>query len=192
MKKTVLSALVILGSMVSQAQNWTLDNSHSSVNFLITHMIVSETAGSFKKFTTKVETSKEDFTDAKIDFTIDVNSVSTDNEDRDKHLRGSDFFETDKFPEIKFQSSSIKKIKDKSYELKGNLSMHGVTKAVTFQLTFNGVVKDPYGLQRAGFKAKTTIKRTDFGLSWNKTLDAGGLVLSDAVEIVVNIELTKK
>ena len=155
-------------------------------------MIVSETSGSFKKFTTKVETSKEDFTDAKIDFTIDVNSVSTDNEDRDKHLRGSDFFETDKFPEIKFQSSSLKKIKDKSYELKGNLSMHGVTKAVTFQLTFNGVVKDPYGLQRAGFKAKTTIKRTDFGLSWNKTLDAGGLVLSDAVEIVVNIELTKK
>lgn len=192
MKKVFLFASILLGSQLSQAQGWTLDNSHSSVNFNITHMVVSEVAGSFKKFTANVEGTKEDFTDAKIDFTIDVNSVNTDNADRDKHLRSADFFETEKFPEIKFVSSSIKKVKDKNYELKGMITMHGVTKAAVFQLTFNGIVKDPYGLQRAGFKAKTTVKRSDFGLSWNKTLDAGGLVLSDEVEIVVNVELTKK
>ena len=137
------------------------------------------------------EGTKEDFTDTKIDFTIDVNSVNTDNADRDKHLRGADFFETEKFPEIKFVSSSIKKVKDKNYELKGMITMHGVTKAAVFQLTFNGIVKDPYGLQRAGFKAKTTIKRSDFGLSWNAALEAGGVALSEEVKIDLNIELNK-
>jgi polyisoprenoid-binding protein YceI len=155
-------------------------------------MVVSEVSGSFKKFSSNVESVKADFSDAKISFTIDANSVNTDNEDRDKHLKGGDFFETEKYPEIKFVSSSLKMINGKTYELKGNLTMHGVTKPVVFQLIFNGVVKDPYGLQRAGFKAKTTVKRTDYGLIWNKTLEAGGVILSDDVDVVVNIELTKK
>jgi len=192
MKKTILFMLMAIGSITMNAQNWNLDNSHSSVNFSITHMVVSEVQGSFKKFTTKVEATKDDFTDAKIDFTIDANSVNTDNEDRDKHLRSSDFFETEKYPEIKFVSTSIKKISGKTYELKGNITMHGVTKPAVFTLTFNGIIKDPYGFQRAGFKAKTTIKRSDFNLSWNKTLDAGGVVLSDEVNIELNVELTKK
>jgi polyisoprenoid-binding protein YceI len=192
MKKTIFFMLMAIGSITMNAQNWNLDNSHSSVNFSITHMVVSEVQGSFKKFTAKVDATKDDFTDAKIDFTIDANSVNTDNEDRDKHLRSGDFFETEKYPEIKFTSTSIKKINGKVYELKGNITMHGVTKPAVFTLTFNGIIKDPYGFQRAGFKAKTTIKRSDFNLSWNKTLDAGGVVLSDEVNIDLNIEITKK
>ncbi len=192
MKKLLLFVALSLGSIVVNAQEWNLDTYHSSVNFSITHMVVSEVSGSFKKFSSNVESVKADFLDAKISFTIDANSVNTDNEDRDKHLKGGDFFETEKYPEIKFVSSSIKMINGKTYELKGNLTMHGVTKPVVFQLIFNGVVKDPYGLQRAGFKAKTTIKRTDYGLIWNKTLEAGGVILSDDVDVVVNIELTKK
>ena len=191
MKKIILSILTIASIATTQAQNWTLDNAHSSVKFSITHMLVSETEGNFKKFTADVTSSKEDFSDVKVAFNIDVNSINTDNEARDNHLKGDDFFNAEKFPEIKFTSSKVT-MKGKEMTLTGQLTMHGVTKEVVFIGKYNGTVKDLYGMTRAGFKLSTTIMRSDFGLTWNKTLDQGGLALSNEVEVVVNIEITKK
>jgi polyisoprenoid-binding protein YceI len=180
-------------SAASFAQSaWTLDKSHSSVNFAITHMVVSEVDGSFKDFSADVKSDKPDFSDLAVTFTIQAKSVNTDDEKRDGHLRSADFFDTEKFAAITFKSTSIKKISDKKYELEGELTMHGVTKKVKWELKYNGTIKDPYGNNRAGFKATTTINRKDFGVTWNKTLDAGGVALSDEVAISVNVELTKK
>ena len=180
-------------SAASFAQSaWTLDRSHSSVNFAITHMVVSEVDGSFKDFTADVKSVKDDFSDLSVAFTIQTKSVNTDDEKRDGHLKSADFFDAEKFPAITFKSTSIKKISDKKYELEGELTMHGVTKKVKWELKYNGTIKDPYGNNRAGFKATTTFNRIDFGVTWNKTLDAGGVALSEEVAISVNVELTKK
>ncbi len=191
MKKTILSILISMSLFAVKAQSWTLDNAHSSVKFSITHMVVSETEGNFKKFSADVAATKEDFSDLKVSFTIDVNSINTDNDNRDNHLKGEDFFNTAKFPEIKFTSTKVT-LKGKDLTITGQLTMHGVTKTVTFTGKYNGTIKDPYALNRAGFRLATTIKRSDYDLTWNKTLDQGGLALSDEVAITVNIEVTKK
>ena len=171
---------------------WTLDKAHSSVNFSVTHMVVSEVDGSFKDFSGEVKSDKPDFSDLVVSFIIDVNTIFTDNEKRDEHLKSADFFDGQKFPTITFKSTSIKKLSDKKYELEGDLTMHGATKKVKWELTYNGTIKDPYGNTRAGFKATTTVNRKDYGVSWNKALDAGGVAVSDEVAIKVNAEITKK
>jgi polyisoprenoid-binding protein YceI len=171
---------------------WKLDKAHSSVNFSVTHMVVSEVDGSFKDFSAEIKSEKPDFSDLVVSFIIDVNTVFTDNDKRDEHLKSPDFFDGQKFPTITFKSTSIKKISDKKYELEGDLTMHGATKKVKWEVKYNGTMKDPYGNTRAGFKATTSINRKDYGVSWNKTLDAGGVAVSDEVALVVNVELTKK
>ena len=193
MKKLFVLLAGMSLTVASFAQSsWNLDKSHSSVRFSVTHMVVSEVDGSFKDFSAEIKSDKPDFSDLATTFTIQVSSVSTDDEKRDGHLKSPDFFDVAKFATITFKSASIKKISDKSYELTGDLTMHGVTKKVTWQVKYNGTVKDPYGNNRAGFKATTTINRKDYGVSWNKTLDAGGLAVSDEVAMTVNVELTKK
>lgn len=177
----------------AQAQGaWSLDKSHSSVNFSVTHMVVSEVDGSFKDFSAEVKAGQADFSDLSTTFTIQTASVTTADEKRDGHLKSADFFDAEKFPTIVFISSSIKKISDNKYELNGDLTMKGVTKKVKWDLKYNGSVKDQRGNIHAGFKASTTINRMDFGVSWNKTLDAGGVVVSEEVPISVNVELVKK
>lgn len=176
----------------SFAQSWTLDKAHSSVNFSVVHMVVSVVNGSFKEFSAEVKSDKPDFSDLSTTFTLQVASVNTDDAKRDGHLASPDFFDAAKYPTIVFKSTSIKKISDKKYELEGDLTMHGVTKKVKWELKYNGTIKDPYGNNRAGFRAATTVNRKDYGVSWNKALDAGGVAVSDEVELVVNVELTKK
>jgi polyisoprenoid-binding protein YceI len=171
---------------------WTLDKAHSSVNFSVTHMVVSEVDGSFKDFSAEVKSDKPDFSDLSTTFTIQVASVFTDDDKRDGHLKSPDFFDAAKYPTITFKSTSITKVRDNLYSLEGDLTMHGVTKKVKWELKYNGTIKDPFGNTRAGFKALATINRKDFGVSWNKTLDAGGVAVSDEVVIKVNVELTKK
>ena len=148
--------------------------------------------GSFKDFSAEVKADKSDFSDLSTTFTIQVKSVNTDNENRDGHLKSPDFFDAEKFPTIVFKSTSIKKISDKKYELEGELTLRGVTKKVKWDLKYNGTVKDGKGNDHAGFKATTTINRKDYGVSWNKVLDNGGLTVSDDVELTVNVELVKK
>jgi polyisoprenoid-binding protein YceI len=193
MKKLFVLFAGISLTVAATAQSWNFDKSHSSVNFSVTHMVVSETASdSFKDFTGEVKSEKPDFSDLSANFTIQVASITTDDEKRDGHLKSPDFFDVAKYPTITFKSTSVKKISDKKLELEGDLTMHGVTKKVKWDVKYNGTIKDPYGNNRAGFKSTLTINRKDFGVSWNKTLDAGGVAVGDEVSITVNTEITKK
>lgn len=169
---------------------WTLDKAHSNVKFAVTHMVVTETEGSFKLFDGSMEHSNADFSDAKIEFTVDVNSINTDNENRDKHLKNDDFFNAEKYPTIKFVSTSFVPAGEKKYKLNGNLTIRDVTKPVVFDVTYGGSINDRGGV-KSGFKGKTSINRFDYGLKWDKATEAGGLVVSKEVDITVNVELKK-
>lgn len=189
MKKfnTLFVAMLIAGATVAQT-NWTLDKGHSSVAFSVAHMVVSETTGNFKDFDVKAVSKSEDFVGAEVEFTAKTASVFTDNEKRDGHLKSDDFFNAEKFPEIKFKGTIVKE--GGKYLLKGNLTMRDVTKPVSFDLTYGGKVK-AYGGEKAGFKFTGKVNRQEFGLKFNKALEGGGLVVGDEVEFTCKIELNK-
>jgi polyisoprenoid-binding protein YceI len=192
MKKLVVILIAGLLPFFASAQTkWNVDNTHSSVKFTVTHLVISEVEGSFKTFTGNISSANPDFTDAAIDFTVDVNSINTDNEMRDKHLKSPDFFDTEKFGQMTFKSTSFKKVDENKYKLVGNLTIKDVTKSVTFDVTYGGTAKDPWGNTKAGFKASTTIDRFDYGLKWNAATEAGGAVVSKEVAIQVRMELTQ-
>ncbi|MEJ7738803.1 MAG: YceI family protein [Chitinophagaceae bacterium] len=172
------------------ATKWTLDRAHSNVKFAVTHMVVTETEGNFKLFDGYMEHSKDDFSDAKIEFSVDVKSIDTDNERRDTHLKGDDFFNAEKYPQIKFVSTSFTPAGGNKYKLSGNLTIRDVTKPISFDVTYGGSVADKGGM-KSGFKAKTSINRFDYNLKWDKTTETGGLVVSKEVDITVNVELKK-
>ncbi len=187
----VMSTVLSFAFHSTSAQTkWTVDKSHSNVKFAITHMVVSEVEGSFKIFDGTVEHTKPDFTDAKINFTVDVASVNTDNERRDGHLKSDDFFNAEKYPKMTFVSTGVKSLGNNKYEIAGNLTIRDVTKPVVFTTTYGGTVATKNG-SKAGFKAKTTINRFDYNLKWDAATESGGLVVSKDVEITVNVELNQ-
>ncbi len=192
--KTLIAVAAI--SLSAKAQtNWNVDASHSKLGFAVTHMMVSETEGKFKIYEGKVTSTKAgaDFSDAKIDFSVDAASINTDDEKRDGHLKSPDFFDVEKFPKITFVSKSMKagKIKN-TYILTGDLTMHGVTKTVTLNaIGASKIVKDPYGMERYAFKVTGKLNRKDFGLAWNAALEAGGVAVSEEVRLDINVEITK-
>jgi len=172
---------------------WALDPTHSEVTFKIKHLMISNVTGQFTKFEVNAETEDEDFTTAKLSFTTDVDSVTTGNEQRDGHLKTDDFFNVEKFPQIKFVATKYEMVdNDGSYELYGDLTIRDITKPVKLDVEFGGVVKDPWGNTRAGFSVNGKINRKDFGLKWHAVTEAGGLVASDDVRIHCNIELIKQ
>jgi len=181
-------AALMLNTNLSAQTKWTLDKTHSSVRFSVSHMVVSEAEGTFKSWNGTVENTKPDFTDAKIAFTIDVSSINTDNENRDNHLKSPDFFDAQKFTTIKFESTSMQALGDNKYKLNGNLTIKDVTKPVTFDVTYGGSITGQRGT-KAGFKATTTINRFDYNLKWDRATETGGLVVGKDVEITVKIEL---
>lgn len=188
MKKTISAfCLLLIAVNVFAQTKWTTDPAHTSVHFTVTHMMISEVEGKFTSFSGTMTSSKPDFTDAQIDFTADVSSINTDNQMRDNHLKSKDFFAADSFPQIKFKSTSIKKISDKKYILEGDLTIRDVTKPVKFDVTYGGTINDGFGNTRAGFKAETTINRFDYHLNWNKLVEAGSVVSSD-VHVTVTAE----
>jgi polyisoprenoid-binding protein YceI len=170
---------------------WIVDKVHSNVKFSVSHLVVSEVEGSFKNFEGTLETSKADLSDAKIYFTVDVNSINTDNDYRDKHLKGDDFFNAEKFPQMKFESTSMKSLGGNKYKLDGNLTIRDVTKPVSFDVTYGGIATMG-GKQKAGFKAKGSINRFDYNLKWSATTEAGGMVVGKDVDITINVELNKQ
>ena len=172
--------------------NWNLDKSHSSVGFSVTHMVITDVEGHFTNYEGTISMNGDDITSAMIDFTVDVNSINTENEDRDKHLRSDDFFNAEDFPQMSFKSKEMKKVGEKNYKLIGDLTIRDVTKEVEFDVKFNGMVNDPWGNTRAGFKATGEINRFDYGLKWNNLLETGGLVVGEDVEMVINVQLIKK
>jgi polyisoprenoid-binding protein YceI len=181
---------MMAATSISAQTKWSVDKAHSSVKFSVVHMVVSEVDGNFKMFDGSLEAAKADFSDAKVNFTIDVNSINTDNERREGHLKSADFFDVAVYPSIKFVSTSMKPLGGNKYELAGNLTLKDVTKPVVFQVTYGGTLTTKNGT-KAGFKAKTTIDRYDYNLKWNNALEAGGLAVSKEVEITVNVELNK-
>lgn len=171
---------------------WNVDAAHSSIDFSIRHMMISKVKGTFHDFDATVEADPNDLTTANIQLNIDVASVDTRNEDRDNHLRSGDFFEVEKYPKMTFQSTNIVKKGDDEYDLTGDLTLHGVTKPVTLSATFEGIAKDPWGNEVAGLSAKGKLKRSDFGLTWNNTLETGGVLVGDDVNITIEIEAHKE
>lgn len=189
-EKEVLSKNRTIQNSVAEASTWTVDKSHSNVKFAVTHLVVSEVEGSFKLFDGRMETSKPDYSDAKISFSVDVTSINTDNEMRDKHLKSDDFFNAEQYPAMKFQSTSFTPAGGNKYKLAGNLTIRDVTKPVVFDVTYGGTVVTN-GKSKLGFKAKTSINRFDYNLKWSKATEAGGLVVSKEVDLIVNVEMNK-
>src|SRR5690625_3903509 len=165
---------------------WTVDEVHSVVEFSVRHMMISNVKGNFNSFSADIEADPNDLTDASIEFTIDANSIDTRKEDRDNHLRSADFFEVEKYPEIKFTATNIVKKTDNTYDVAGDFDMHGVSKPVTFNVVFEGQAGDI-----AGFSADTEINRADFGLTWNSTLETGGVLVSEKVKINLDLQFHK-
>lgn len=187
----LIAAMLISTSVFAQSTSWNFDKAHSSIGFDINHMVVSEVSGQFNAFDGSVISDKNDFSDAKIMFKIDAASINTDNEKRDGHLKSPDFFDVAKYPDIRFEGTSFKKLDEKNYTLTGNLTMHGVTKAVELTVKYGGTINDPYGNTRAGFKITGALNRTDFGLTWNSIMEAGGLIVGEEVRITGRFELLK-
>lgn len=171
---------------------WVIDPTHSEVYFKVKHLVISTVTGSFERFEGSMTASKEDFSDAEIEFSADIDSINTKQADRDGHLKSPDFFDAASYPKITFQSKQLLKKTDSEYKLKGDLSIRGVTKEVVLNAEFGGVVKDPWGNTKAGFELTGTINRKDFGLTWNAVTEAGGVVVSDEVKLQVNVELVKQ
>jgi len=188
-KLNVMMGLLLISGSVFAQTNWAADKSHSKVGFNVTHMVVAEVEGKFNEFEAKVVSTTEDFNGADVEFTAKTASVDTDNEGRDKHLKSDDFFNAELFPEIKFKGKLVKE--NGKYFLKGDFTMRDVTKPVTFDVTYGGTVNTGRGF-KSGFKVNGTVKRFDYGLKWNKALEAGSLVVADDVQIICKIELNKE
>lgn len=194
LKQTAIAALLVVSWGFNAQTNWKVDASHSKMGFSVTHLMVSETEGKFKVYEGSVSSKSEmDFTDAKVEFSVDVNSINTDDEKRDGHLKGADFFDVEKFPKMTFKATSMKPSKIKgTYDLEGDLTMHGVTKKVKlYAIGASKTVKDPWGNVKYAFKITGKLNRSDYGLKWNAALEAGGVVVSDEVKIDCTIELAK-
>jgi polyisoprenoid-binding protein YceI len=171
---------------------WVLDPTHSQLGFKIKHLMITNVSGLFKNFQAEVETNDTDFSTAQISLTADMESISTNNEQRDAHLRNADFFEVEKYPELKFRSTKIEKTNSDTFALYGELTLKGVTKPVKLQVEYNGVAKDPWGGERAGFVITGKINRSDWGVNFNGVLETGGVMLGEEVRISSEIELVKQ
>ena len=174
-------------------RTWAIDPTHSEVHFKIKHLMITNVTGSFNIFQASVITEDEDFSKAKISFTADVNSIDTGDEQRDGHLKSSDFFDGANYPQIKFVATRSESVdNDGSYEMYGDLTIREVTKNIKLSVEFGGVVQDAYGNTKAGFTINGKINRKDFGLTWSAVTEAGGIVVSDEVRIISEIQLIEQ
>ncbi len=174
------------------ATTWDFDLSHSSVNFHVRHLMVSKVHGSFHTWGGSLVLDDEDITRSRVEVSIDAASIDTREEKRDAHLRSADFFDAENFAKLEFKSTSVKRISDEELEVAGDLTIRGQTKPITLKVESNGQVKDPWGGTRAGFSAKASISRKEFGLHWNALLETGGVVVGDKIEISLEIEAIRK
>ena len=170
---------------------WNIDPTHSEVNFKVKHLVVSTVTGHFKNFTATIESEKEDFSDARVAFDADINSIDTKNEQRDGHLKSPDFFAAAEHPKMSFVSTSVKPISDYELQVTGNLTMRGVSKEIVLDVIYNGTVAGFNGSNVAGFEIRTKLNRFDFGLQWNAVTEAGGIVVSNEVKIEILAEFNK-
>jgi len=167
--------------------NWTIDTAHSEIAFKVKHMMISTVTGHFEEFTAGIESDNDDFKNAKISFNAKIDSINTKNKDRDTHWKSDDFFNAETYPEMKFTSSSFN-----GEKLTGELTIRDVSKTIELDVDFNGVAVDPYGQTKAGFEISGEINRKDFNLTWSAVTEAGSIVVSDKVKIVVDAQFIKQ
>ncbi|SFJ28171.1 YceI family protein [Myroides guanonis] len=172
-----------------EAKIWKLDTTHSNIGFSIKHMMFTNVKGSFEKYDGSLKMNESDFENAQIEFSAEIASISTNNTDRDAHLRSADFFDAEQFPTLKFKSTSIVKKGDHDYDLTGDLTIHGVTKPVLLKAEFSGLMKDPFGNTKIGLNINGKVNRKDWGLNWNAGLEAGGLLVSEDVKFDIETQL---
>lgn len=169
---------------------WGIDTTHTEVQFKVKHLVISTVTGFFKKFSGSVESESDDFDGAQVNFSLDVNSIDTNQADRDAHLKSPDFFAAEQYPTLDF-TGTLKKISSSTYKLNGDLTVRGTSKTVVLDVDFGGIMVDPWGNTKAGFEINGKINRKDFGLNWSALTEAGGMVVSDEVKIHINAELAK-
>lgn len=176
-----------------ETTKWAIDPTHSEIQFKVKHLVISTVTGSFKSFKGRVSTTDEqNFENAVIDFSMAVNSIDTNQEQRDIHLKSADFFESETYPEINFQSTSFNKVAEDDYQLVGNLTMKGVSKPVILKAEFGGSAKDAYGNLKLGFEITGKINRKEYGLTYNALTETGGLALGEDIKLIANIQLAKE
>ncbi|SDD49721.1 Polyisoprenoid-binding protein YceI [Dyadobacter soli] len=171
---------------------WNVDVAHSEVQFKVKHLVISTVTGFFRTFSGSASTEGDSFENANVNFTIDVNSVDTGQPGRDEHLLNADFFESQKFPQFSFVSTSLKKDKGDLYKLVGDLTIKGVTKEVELSAEYGGTERDPWGNTKVGFEVSGTIDRKEFGVTFNSLTETGGLALGENIKILANIQLAKQ
>jgi polyisoprenoid-binding protein YceI len=171
---------------------WSLDPTHSEIHFKVRHLMVSWVTGSFKQFNATVETKGDDITTAKIHFTADIHSISTNNDQRDAHLRTGDFFDAENHPQLTFESDKLEKIDDENYKLYGTLTMRGISKPVALNVEYGGIAQDPWGNTRIGVSVSGKINRKNFGVNFSMVSETGGILLGEEVTINANAEFVKQ
>src|SRR4051812_19902111 len=171
---------------------WNIDPSHSAIAFSVRHMVVSKTRGRFTRWSGQLRFDAKNPSDSLVEVSIDPASLDTADAQRDAHLRSADFFDVEKYPSASFRSSKVEVTANDRYRVTGDLTVHGVSKPVVLEVTYEGSGKDPWGGERAGFAASTSIDRKDFGLEWNKALETGGLLVGERVELTLEIEAVKQ
>jgi polyisoprenoid-binding protein YceI len=171
---------------------WVLDPSHSEILFRVKHLMITNVRGEFRKFTAEAATKDSDFNASLVHVSIDASSLFTNEDNRDTHLKSADFFDVENHKEITFDSTSVKKLDDEQYELKGNLTIKGISKEVKLDVEFGGLNKDPWGNEKAGFSLSGKINRKDWGLNWNAALETGGVLVGDEVKINAEVQFVKQ
>jgi len=169
-----------------------LDAMHSEITFKVKHLMISTVTGSFTKFDAQLEAEAADFSDGKISFSAEVDSISTSNEQRDGHLKSADFFDVEKYPTISFASTSFNQVEGSDYKLIGNLTIKDTTKPVTLAVEYGGAMTDFYGQSKVGFELTAKISRAEYGLTWSAVTEAGGVVVSDEVKLILSVQLVKQ
>ncbi len=178
---------------IMATSKWILDPTHSEVQFKVKHLMIATVTGYFKDFNVVAETADEQFGSVeKVLFTADVNSVNTNNDQRDTHLKSADFFDAQNHGEVRFVGTGYTNVHGDEYELQGELTIRGITKPVTVKVEFGGIVVDPYGQTKAGFTINGKISRKEFGLTWNAVTEAGSVVVSDEIKLLAEIQLVKQ
>lgn len=171
---------------------WVLDPLHSEVQFKVKHLVISTVSGFFKSFSGELDTENDDFSDASISFSLDIDSIDTNQSQRDEHLKSAEFFDAAQYPNITFKSTSFTKSGDDEYKLVGDLTIKGVTKPVTLDVEFGGSAADFYGNTKAGFEITGKINRKEFGLTWDGVTEAGSVVVGEDIKLLINVQFAKQ
>jgi polyisoprenoid-binding protein YceI len=175
-----------------EREKWEIDSSHSGIHFSVRHLVIAKVRGQFARWSATVLAESGDFSRAAVDVLIDASSIETGVADRDTHLKSADFLDAAKYPELSFHGERVEKVSADRLKVRGDLTIHGVTREIVLDVEYAGRTKDPYGNERAAFSAKTSIDRREFGLTWNQLLEAGGVMVGERIDIEIEVEAVKQ